>query len=220
MCTSIKIMNELVFKDTLFIHIKSSRDLDLFLLKKIEKKCRINLWSNFKYLQLREVFMIKTRHIFPLFAIAASCVLFNPSTLRAANISSVQAQADEQNFYKQIEDLIAKDQKHLQEVQDRAYSRTEAPMWATKVELEQAIIMLDVKKVLYANFKNTPAIQSPLVREKLLSLMRKDNITMSDLAELQSLTEREKQHLRDESAQIQSQQTQPQQPPVPAGSAQ
>ncbi|MBS4168275.1 hypothetical protein PARA125_000909 [Parachlamydia sp. AcF125] len=148
---------------------------------------------------------MKINRIFQALAITACYGLFNCSALQAAHPSSLSFQAEEQIFYKQIEDLIAKDQKRLQELQERAYSRKKVPMWSHKVELEQAIITLDVKKVLYANFKNTLSIESSLVREKLLSLMRKDNITMSDLAELQALTEREKQRLREEKAQTEAQ---------------
>jgi hypothetical protein len=55
-----------------------------------------------------------------------------------------------------------------------------------------AVEMLTVKKTLYANFVNTPSIQSPLVRQKLLSIFQKELITAGDLAELQALVNQER----------------------------
>lgn len=120
--------------------------------------------------------------------------------------------AEAQNYYQQLENQIAKEEKHVKELQAKATDTTHMPMWIDKLELEQAIIMLDVKKILYNNFRNTPALQSSLVREKLLSLLSRENITQGDLAELQSLANSEKQHLYEEQRQQLQQQQQSQQP--------
>jgi hypothetical protein len=96
-------------------------------------------------------------------------------------------------------------------LQERANRHDLAPTWDTKLELQNAIIQLEVKKTLMNNFKGTESLQSEAVRSKLLQTLNKSIITISDLADLQSLVQNEKARLQAERMQSQPQvQPQPQ----------
>jgi len=150
---------------------------------------------------------------FNLFYLLLALIAFLPFNAAYAGGEKTFEGQEADNYYHQLENQISKEEKHVQELQVKATSRTQMPMWIDKLELEQAIIMLDVKKILYGNFRDTPSMQSPLVREKLLSLLSQDNITQGDLAELQSLANSEKQHLYEEQRQQLQQQQSPKEVP-------
>ncbi len=61
-----------------------------------------------------------------------------------------------------------------------------------KIELNNAKTMIDVKQTLVNNFRGNPALKSPLVRKKLLSLLQMEYITPKDLSEFEELLSKEK----------------------------
>lgn len=129
-----------------------------------------------------------------LFYLIIAAIAFLPLQSVHAGGETTFGGVEADNYYHQLENAIAKEEQKVKVLQDRASSRTQMPMWIDKLELEQAIIMLDVKKILYNNFRNTPSMDSPIIRDKLLSLLNQDNISEGDLAELQSLVNRERLH--------------------------
>lgn len=133
-------------------------------------------------------------NLFYLIAASFAFLPFHP--VHAGGEKTFEGQ-EADTYYHQLENAIAKEEQKVKALQDKASSRTQMPMWIDKLELEQAIIMLDVKRILYNNFKGTPSMDSPIIRDKLLSLLNQDNISEGDLAELQSLVNRERQHMID-----------------------
>lgn len=86
---------------------------------------------------------------------------------------------------KEAEQLM---QNQLRIVQDK----TRMPMSIDKVQLENAITNLEVKKTLAAKFIDSPSLKSPNVRAILLQVLSKDLIQASDLAALQNVVDRER----------------------------
>lgn len=99
-------------------------------------------------------------------------------------------------FTIEMQKAIEKEQKRVNQLAERATSTQQLPTWSSKVELKQAMTMLEVKKTLMNNFKGSEAIRSPEVRNLLLKLLNQDNIGISDLAELQNLTLHEKERIQ------------------------
>lgn len=101
------------------------------------------------------------------------------------------------NFNKEMQQAINNAQKKTDELAHFATRRDISPTWASKVQLKYAMIQLEVKKTLMNNFKDSEAIRSFAVREKLLKLLNSDEITTSDLADLQNLVLREKETIHE-----------------------
>ncbi|HRD55060.1 MAG TPA: hypothetical protein PLC42_01550 [Parachlamydiaceae bacterium] len=92
----------------------------------------------------------------------------------------------------EMDAAVQKAENEVQAQFKNATRRDTVPLWSDKVQLENAIIQLEVKKTLVNNFRGTVSLQSPLVRSKLLELLNKDIIMESDLAELQNLVNQER----------------------------
>lgn len=107
---------------------------------------------------------------------------------------------------------IQQAEDEVQKQFDNATRQDIAPDWNAKVQLENAIIQLEVKKTLVNNFKGTSSLQNPIIQNKLLEILNKSIITESDLAELQNLVTQEK-------AKLNTQTTIPQTATVPANGA-
>lgn len=82
--------------------------------------------------------------------------------------------------------------KWVSQIQDRSV----APSDARRMEMENAITQLQVKQTLAGNFWNNPVIQSPAVRNHLLLVLQKDNISEGDLAYLQSIVNSERARMQ------------------------
>lgn len=95
-------------------------------------------------------------------------------------------------FQGQLEQLVQKAEKKVKELQQNATRKDVAPTWTSKVELQNGIVQLEVKKTLVNNFKGTESLQSPKVRQKLMEILNKPDISTADLAELQNLVLDEK----------------------------
>lgn len=98
-------------------------------------------------------------------------------------------------FNSKLDAALQKAEADVQQNFDRATTRANIPTWESKLSLENAVIQLEVKKTLVANFKGKDSLQSPLVREKLLEVLNKSIVTQADLAELQSIVNQEKTRL-------------------------
>ena len=110
--------------------------------------------------------------------------------------SSVYQEGDYENL---LNAAIAKAEQDVKNAQNSATRRDQAPTWNSKLEYQNAIVQLEVKKTLVNNFRKTEALKSPVVRAKLLQILNKSMITTADLADLQSVVIEEKSKMRAES---------------------
>lgn len=120
-------------------------------------------------------------------------LLLATSPMYAADTLTQEAQStDLQNFYAQLQTEIQKQNELVQKLGASVSRNDVVSTDANVVRFENANAMLGVKKTLYANFYNTPSVNSPLVRQKLLQLFQKELITTGDLAELQAIVDQER----------------------------
>lgn len=130
-----------------------------------------------------------------LFLIAAISFSFN--TLKAdSSVYPPLSQADNDSFEQQVAGALKNAEKQVEAARYSATRRDIAPTTVSKIELQNALIQMDVKKTLVSNFKGTESLQSPLVRRKLIEVLNKSIIMPSDLADLQTLVLEEKAKLR------------------------
>ncbi len=120
------------------------------------------------------------------------------SLLLAGN--SYAADAINSNYDLEINAAVQKAENEAQTQFNNATRRDTVPLWSDKVQAENAIIQLEVKKTLANNFRGTASLQNPIIRAKLLEILNKSIILESDLAELQSLVNQEKAKLDVQSA--------------------
>lgn len=102
-------------------------------------------------------------------------------------------------FQKELDQVIGKAEKRVKELEKNATRKDVAPTWNSKVELQNAIVQLEVKKTLVSNFKGTESLRSARVRKKLMEVLSKPDISTSDLAELQNLVIDEKAKIHEAS---------------------
>lgn len=86
--------------------------------------------------------------------------------------------AEEDQFYAQLQAGMKKTQDRVQQLQARG--GVQGQMAAANAQAT-----LSIKQTMYSNFKGTPAIQFPEIRNSLLSLFQKDEVTAEDLVSLQ-----------------------------------
>lgn len=122
--------------------------------------------------------------------------VFSCISLNARVDDSSSSVYQENDYENQLNAAIAKAEQDVKETQNNATRRDMAPTWNSKLEYQNAIVQLEVKKTLVNNFKKTEALKSPVVRDKLLQILNKPMITTADLAELQSIVIEEKSKMR------------------------
>ncbi|MFV0340204.1 MAG: hypothetical protein ACK5MA_06185 [Parachlamydiaceae bacterium] len=131
-------------------------------------------------------------------------VIFTSVSLHAESYP-VLNQGELDAYYSEVYAAIGKAEMNVQELQNIIGGGQELPTWNRKLELQNAMVQLEVKKTLFANFKNSEALRSPLVRQALLQVLNIPSISQSDLAELQTLVLEEKAKIRAASAPSSSQ---------------
>lgn len=97
--------------------------------------------------------------------------------------------SDLDKFRAELKEEVRKADEKAQAMQKGIKLNKTSPMTIDKVAFGNAIMMLDVKKTLYTNFVNNPVIKSPAMQQALLTVMRKDIIQESDLAQLQNMAD-------------------------------
>lgn len=117
---------------------------------------------------------------------AADSTAPNSTQLPPAN------QADLDSFYQTLQSEIQKQAQFVQSLAKGVESNKQVSTDASVIRFENANAMLNVKKTLYANFYNTPSVNSPLVRQKLVQLFQQEMITPADLSELQAIVNQER----------------------------
>lgn len=136
-------------------------------------------------------------------AIAAACFCCDLSARAIDSSTPTQyypplSQEEIGKYNQQLQQAIQNAENRVATAQKFATRRDVAPTWDSKLELQQAITMLEVKKTLMNNFLGTESLRSAAVRTKLLNLLNSPDITTADLAALQNLVLNEKERIRAE----------------------
>jgi len=133
------------------------------------------------------------------FGIIGGAFIVQDSLTAALPSSSVgQTDPGEAGIERKIDEAIQRAEKEVQRTQAGATAKNVMPTWNSKLELQNAITQLEVKKTLANNFRGTESLKSPLVREKLIQILNMPFITTANLADLQSLVLQEKARIRAE----------------------
>jgi hypothetical protein len=120
--------------------------------------------------------------------------LFILSLLSLANVTAVTAlpatpvqETIDPAIDQKINEAVQRAEANVAEKLKNATRRDVVPMWSDKLALENAAIQLEVKQTIANNFKGTDSLKNAAVREKLLEILNKSDVTQADLAELQNL---------------------------------
>lgn len=111
-------------------------------------------------------------------------------------------------FHQAMLRAVQEQEMRVKNLTAQATNRSNAPMSFDKVALGNAIIMLDVKRTLVSNFWDNPVTQDVGFQNRLISILNKDLIVESDLAELQNAADFIRSTMRSSGQQI-PQPTQP-----------
>lgn len=95
-------------------------------------------------------------------------------------------------FNDQMYTQLQIEEQRVQTLMTRVQDPTIMPMSIDKVDLEAAIMDLDVKKTLVSKFVGSPSLKSPKVRQALLQILSKNYLQESDLAALQAIVNEER----------------------------
>lgn len=125
-------------------------------------------------------------------ALTAADANFPGSETPQATQNPPANQADIDSFYQTLQAEIQKQAQFVNSLANQAASKSTITSDAMVARFENANAMLNVKKTLYANFYNTPSINSPLVRQKLVQLFKQEMITAADLSQLQAIVDQER----------------------------
>lgn len=132
------------------------------------------------------------RYLSLICAVLLSLFSFGLNAETAAETKEL-SESELSSYYASIKQQVDKQNQLVEDMMQSLRERKTIFSQAQRVQMEQAIVMLDVKRTLYSNFYGTESIKkSPLVREKLLQVLSKSDITKSDLASLQALVQEEK----------------------------
>lgn len=121
-----------------------------------------------------------------------SCFIISPILNYGYSMENPPTEKELANFYREMQVEIDYAEKKVEMLLEKVKQQDTIFSKIARMELETAIVMLDVKKTLVANFAGKPSLESPLVRNKLISILRKDIIDQIDLLELQNLVDIEK----------------------------
>lgn len=132
------------------------------------------------------------RYLSLICAVLLSLFSFGLNAETAAEAKEL-SESELSSYYASIKQQVDKQNQLVEDMMQSLRERKTIFSQAQRAQMEQAIVMLDVKRTLYSNFYGTESIKkSPLVREKLLQVLSKSDITKSDLASLQALVQEEK----------------------------
>lgn len=120
-----------------------------------------------------------------------------PSTTPSANNNApfkypALTQDQLQQFYDQMNVQVQNNEQRVQNLMMKVQDSTRMPMSIDKVDLEAAILDLDVKKTLVSKFMGSPSLKSPKVRLALMQILSKNYLQESDLAALQAVVDEER----------------------------
>lgn len=113
-----------------------------------------------------------------------------PAPMKYPPLTEVQLK----EFQDKMNALVQVDEKQVEEMLIKIQDLSKMPTYFDKSVLENAIINLTVKKTIIEKFGNSPSLKSPKVRQALISVLSKPHLTEADLANLQSITNSERQY--------------------------
>jgi hypothetical protein len=102
-------------------------------------------------------------------------------------IQDVYASDVIQEFYSVLQEEIKAAELYVIILFEEYSERNQIPSAQQKLELDTYITMLDVKKILYGQFVDSPFILVKEIQDKLLDIFQKPIIDEIDLIELESL---------------------------------
>lgn len=116
--------------------------------------------------------------------------LFLAMPLLAENPYPEMTAQEKQVFEQEVQKALQAAEERVQEVVKRLGEPAIYP--SAKIELEIATTQLEVKQTIWQNFMGASSLRSPVVRQKLLELLNKEEITGVDLLEFQKIVNDEK----------------------------
>jgi hypothetical protein len=136
---------------------------------------------------------------FTMFAIAETKVeaLSTPtSTEKSSSVYPSFSDIQRQAYRKELLREIDLQEKKVETLKKQTSERKRTPSDAATAQFEYAVAILEVKKILFQNLIDSEVLQSPVVREKLLSIMKSQAINTSDLSELQNVINKEREKMK------------------------
>jgi hypothetical protein len=117
-----------------------------------------------------------------------------PEAQATAQSSKYPPLAPEQQvqFVQQMNALIQAQENKVQGTLNRVNDQSLMPNDWDRVNGEQAIINLSVKKTIVEKFQNSPSLRSPLVRQALIQILSNEDIQPADISQLQSIVDSER----------------------------
>lgn len=113
--------------------------------------------------------------------------LVSQQTIAYAKEGSTTSQEELNVFYQEMQKEIEIAEQRVITLLEKIQQHDEIISDIIRLEVEIATTMLKVKQLLAANFAGTESLHNPLIRDKLLSILKKEIITEIDLLELQFL---------------------------------
>lgn len=101
-----------------------------------------------------------------------------------------------QQYEQALLNEIQVQEKRINDIMQHVASGQYVSTVVDNVRIRTASAVLQVKQTLYSNFVGTQSLRSPLVRQQLMDLMKKDDISPSDLAAFKALVEQEKLNIQ------------------------
>jgi len=123
-------------------------------------------------------------------------VLCFTSLLPAREIYPEITQQEREQFHEALDQELLNAQNQVNHVIQEFASQKSAFDPAGKLRVEAAKGSLETKTILVNNFRWAPSTRSPRVREKLLSILHKNFVTMDDLQELEKVVQQERLKLQ------------------------
>jgi len=130
-----------------------------------------------------------------MFFLLTCTALFSTSSLLMAATSPASTKTDNEQYMSLLKNELQKQQLRISTLTDQIQKKQVIFDDNLRNQLENAIIVLDVKNTLYSKFNNAPSLQSSVVRQQLLNIFQQESITAADLASLQNTVDQEKAKL-------------------------
>lgn len=93
---------------------------------------------------------------------------------------------DELAFYEQLQVQLKASETKLHKLVAQKASNNTTIAHHQRLLVDAARCAFETKHMLYSNFYDTPSIQSPEVRKKLLNIFKANEVTTDDLQDLQT----------------------------------
>lgn len=128
--------------------------------------------------------------MFALSLVSSSTIIAQTGMAQTGPVIGGSANTGTQDaFHQAMQKALTDQQNRVNAYGQRATNRSNAPMTIDKVALGNALIMLDVKRTLVANFWDNPVTLDPTFQQTLIRILNQDTVVESDLALLQNMAD-------------------------------